>query len=126
MNNKTLKARMLQRHDSTIKWQESMLIPEKGEIIIYDDVPEKIKIGDGKTHVKDLPFVIADGPGGVAIQNLPPEDKDVLLWVDEDAELVPSEPELPPRPGEDGTYILQVIEGQPFWLRAIDRTERGV
>lgn len=65
-NLKQIKARQQQKHDTEINWDIASskgFIPLAGEMIIYD-VDEKnnsprIKIGDGVTNVKDLPFTSA-------------------------------------------------------------------
>lgn len=73
MSNKEMKTRIVHKHDLEKNWDlASNFIPWKGEIIIYDieksadDLPEdrtilydyeRIKIGDGITIVKNLPFL---------------------------------------------------------------------
>jgi hypothetical protein len=75
MSNKEMKTRIVHKHDLEKNWDTASnfnFIPWKGEIIIYDietsvdDLPEgrttlynyeRIKIGDGETVVKNLPFV---------------------------------------------------------------------
>lgn len=43
------------KQDSTENWNKAKnFIPKKGEILMYDGI--KLKIGDGKTKVSDLPF----------------------------------------------------------------------
>lgn len=60
MANKTVKTRVVNKHDTSANWNKAInFIPKAGEIIIYDDV-HKIKIGDGKTKVTGLPFVEQD------------------------------------------------------------------
>lgn len=57
MAEKEIKVRMVQKHDNAAGWQaHSDFIPKEGEIIIYDDEPKRIKIGDGTTSVTQLPF----------------------------------------------------------------------
>lgn len=48
----------MQKTDTTANWREvdSLYIPYKGEIVIYQDNYSSFKIGDGKTYLKDLPF----------------------------------------------------------------------
>ena len=56
MANKTIKIRIVNKHDTQSNWQKAInFTPKAGELIIYDDL-EKIKIGDGKSNVNDLPF----------------------------------------------------------------------
>ena len=70
---KEVKTRIVHKHDLEKNWDlASNFIPKQGEIIIYDiendaaDLPEgrtelityeRIKVGDGATIVKALPFV---------------------------------------------------------------------
>ena len=61
MADKFIKGYVQQKHDTFANWELSSLIPAAGQIIVYDDgsggesIP-KIKIGDGTTIVKNLPF----------------------------------------------------------------------
>lgn len=63
MADKTLKSRIVHKHDTAVKWAATNFIPKQGEIIIYDADNicnyERMKIGDGKTKVADLPFIEA-------------------------------------------------------------------
>lgn len=55
-NEKTINARLQQKHDIKAHWElAANFIPKAGEIIVYDDL-NKIKIGDGTTYVNKLPF----------------------------------------------------------------------
>lgn len=60
MADKTVKIRLVLKHDTAENWAKATnFIPKKGEVIIYDDAagaPARIKIGDGTTKVNDLPF----------------------------------------------------------------------
>lgn len=76
MAEKTLKGRIVQKHDLEVNWLlATNFVPKQGEIIIYDieidaegntlELPdgrttpysyERVKIGDGITLVSDLPF----------------------------------------------------------------------
>lgn len=56
-----LTTRLIHKHDTEANWNNaSTFIPEQGEIIIYDIdniyYYERVKIGDGKTSVINLPF----------------------------------------------------------------------
>ena len=54
---KTLQTRIQLKHDTNANWTtagNNSFIPLNGEIIVYDDLGPKIKIGDGTTNVKDL------------------------------------------------------------------------
>lgn len=47
--------KIMVKQDSTENWNKAKnFIPKEGEILIYDNI--KIKIGDGKTPINDLPF----------------------------------------------------------------------
>lgn len=78
MATKNLNTRIVNKHDIEVNWLNCKTPPYKGEIIIYDievdengntlDLPEgrttpytyeRLKIGDGKNLVKDLPFYAA-------------------------------------------------------------------
>lgn len=59
---KTMNARLQQKHDIEANWAKAVnFIPKIGEIIIYDADTTyqyaRMKIGDGSTKVNDLPFV---------------------------------------------------------------------
>ena len=57
MVNKTLKTRIVNKHDTTANWNtRSTFIPKAGEVIIYTDT-HKVKVGDGTTTVSALPFI---------------------------------------------------------------------
>ena len=60
MAEKTLQSRIIQKHDTSANWAKATNFkPKTGEIVIYDDL-KKIKIGDGKTVVSELPFIEAE------------------------------------------------------------------
>ena len=48
------------KKDTSINWNKAKnFIPKEGEIIIYTDLsPNNLKIGDGKTKINDLSFLI--------------------------------------------------------------------
>lgn len=61
MANKTLKTRIINKHDVEANWDKAVnFIPKKGEIIVYDEDDThscpRFKVGDGKTVVSSLPF----------------------------------------------------------------------
>lgn len=62
MAEKSIKSRLVHKHDLESNWNKAVnFIPKSGEIIIYDidnknECP-RIKIGDGKTLVSKLPFL---------------------------------------------------------------------
>lgn len=54
---KELKSRLLQKHDTEANWNKAVnFVPKAGEIIVYDDVYPKIKIGDGVKTVANLNY----------------------------------------------------------------------
>ena len=61
MADKTVKIRLVLKHDTEENWAKAAnFIPKQGEVIIYDGAagsPSRVKIGDGVTKVNDLPFV---------------------------------------------------------------------
>ena len=62
MAEKTLNTRIQQKHDIAVNWDKATgFIPKEGEIIIYDPDTTynltRIKVGDGKTSVINLPFI---------------------------------------------------------------------
>lgn len=57
MLEKKLTTRVQQKTDTKANWDKATnFVPLKGEIIIYSDLNE-MKVGDGATTVKDLPFI---------------------------------------------------------------------
>ena len=57
MANKTLKLRIVNKHDTAANWNDAAdFIPKAGEIIVYTD-NKKLKVGDGTTKLAALPFV---------------------------------------------------------------------
>lgn len=45
------------KHDTADNWAKAVnFIPQKGEMIIYDDMDPPFKIGDGIHNVNELPF----------------------------------------------------------------------
>ena len=60
---KTLQTRIIHKHDTEENWKKATnFIPKQGELIVYDIdstyTYERIKMGDGKTLVSNLPFVL--------------------------------------------------------------------
>lgn len=58
---KTLKARIVQKHDTEANWKKALnFIPKQAEIIVYDkdEIYDyiRLKVGDGTTKINDLPF----------------------------------------------------------------------
>lgn len=63
MAEKTLKSRIVHKHDIEVNWKlATNFSPLQGEIIIYDpdenNINHRVKIGDGTTNVNDLPFLL--------------------------------------------------------------------
>ena len=60
MANKTVKTRLINKHDTTTNWNKATnFIPKAGEVIAYTDT-HKLKVGDGTTKVSSLPYVEGD------------------------------------------------------------------
>ena len=83
MAEKTIKGRIVQKHDIEANWSRANnFIPMKGEIIIYDIDEnysyERFKIGDGVTVVSALPFTT-----NIYVQSTTPVNATVgALWLD--------------------------------------------
>lgn len=65
MSEKKIAGRIVQKHDLEANWLKATnFIPKKGEIVVYDIdenyTYERLKIGDGKTVVSNLPFYLQD------------------------------------------------------------------
>lgn len=56
-----LRARLINLHKTESEWDISSFVPVLGEAIVYDPDETisypRIKVGDGKNLVKDLPFI---------------------------------------------------------------------
>ena len=66
MSDKTLKGRIVQKHDTEENWDKAVnFLPKAGELIIYDADSEntvpRFKVGDGVMPVSDLPFAGSSG-----------------------------------------------------------------
>ena len=62
MAEKMLKARVINKHETQKDWEKAVnFIPLLAEIVVYDTdsthTQARLKIGDGKTNVNDLPFI---------------------------------------------------------------------
>lgn len=72
----TVKARIRLKNDTEANWNKANFIPLKGEVIIYsvDDTHpfSRIKVGDGETLVKELPFIDAQTINGFSPEELSP------------------------------------------------------
>jgi hypothetical protein len=61
MAEKSIKTRIINKHDTEAEWNKIKdKVPKKGELIIYDADStykyERFKIGDGVTSIENLPF----------------------------------------------------------------------
>lgn len=72
MEEKKIRGKLVPKHELEADWEKSSYVPSKGEIVIYDKevdengnvlVPDRIKIGDGKNRVFDLPFATSEAKG---------------------------------------------------------------
>ena len=54
-----IKEQTLIKKDTSTNWNKAKnFIPKENEVLIYTDFnPNRVKIGNGKTKVNDLPFV---------------------------------------------------------------------
>ena len=54
-----IKEQTLIKKDTSVNWNKAKnFIPRENEIIIYTDfTPNRIKIGNGKTKISNLPFI---------------------------------------------------------------------
>lgn len=62
MANKNFNTRIVNKHDTEENWSKANgFIPLEGEVVIYESdethITPRLKIGDGKTNVNNLPFV---------------------------------------------------------------------
>ena len=95
MPEKTLKTRIIHKHDLELNWNKATnFIPKQGEIIIYDIDSnhnyERIKIGDGATNVINLPFADANKVDkevgkGLSTNDFTTDEKNKLAGIDENA-----------------------------------------
>ena len=65
MAEKTLKTRVIQKHETEADWGAATgFTPLQGELIVYDPDENhsysRLKVGDGVTNVNVLPFVVAN------------------------------------------------------------------
>ena len=65
MTEKTIKSRIVHKHDSETNWNRATnFVPKQGELIVYDTDTNhsyaRVKIGDGTTNVSSLPFFDID------------------------------------------------------------------
>lgn len=57
MANKTIKTRVVNKHDTSTNWNShSSFVPKAGEVIVYTDL-HKVKVGDGTSTISALPFI---------------------------------------------------------------------
>lgn len=107
MADKTVKIRLVLKHDTEENWAKAAnFIPKQGEVIIYDGAagsPSRVKIGDGATKVNDLPFVhkylLDNANSFTQIQSFPTEGINIgsvhltesaLQELEAQAELIPA------------------------------------
>ena len=81
----TIKTRIINKHESQLDWDKAVnFIPLQGEIIIYDstdnNVPSRIKIGDGSTLLADLPFFADNRLIWDNFTDAPVVEKDTKSW----------------------------------------------
>lgn len=113
MSEKTLKARLVNKHDIEANWLlATNFTPKQGEIIVYDIDEnysyERFKIGDGTSNVNDLPFATDGYVSYNKIQALTDEQKqqaqDNIGFSEDDALALVAELSLvEPVSAEDGS-----------------------
>lgn len=86
MAEKTLKSRIIHKHDTAANWlKATTFVPKQGEIIVYDiDADysyERFKIGDGKTAVNSLPFAGGDIAANTLESAKAYTDAEIAEWV---------------------------------------------
>jgi hypothetical protein len=86
MAEKTLKSRIIHKHDTAANWlKATTFVPKQGEIIVYDiDADysyERFKIGDGKTTVNSLPFAGGDIAANTLESAKAYTDAEIAEWV---------------------------------------------
>ena len=116
MTERNIKSRIINKHDIEAHWLlAENFIPKQGEIIVYDSevdengntltLPtgrsapytyERIKVGDGKTLVSDLPFIPHSlSSFGIFISDTEPANMAVGdLWLDTSIVTMPSAEEI--------------------------------
>ena len=61
MAEKKLNVRIINKHGTEADWAKSTFIPKLGETVVFDadetHTEPRMKVGDGKTGVNDLPFI---------------------------------------------------------------------
>lgn len=131
---KTIKGRISNKHGTEEYWilsvytdltkktlRENPFIPLDGELIIYDPdsvyTYRRIKIGDGKTYVTDLPFVT--DPYQTKTDNaLETTDKTIIGAINELAEKLATGSDGSGLPSCDSTnngQFLRVVNGAATW-----------
>lgn len=123
MSEKTLKTRIIHKHDTEANWLKATgFIPKQGELIVYDvddtHTYERFKIGDGKTLVSELPF--ADTTYSEATTTtaglMSAADKEKLDGLESGGTLAIEVEELPTENIDDSKiYVLQQIENAELY-----------
>ena len=75
-----MKARIVHLHKTAAEWEalgkQQTIIPKPGEFFIYDPDSDhkyaRLKIGDGNTSLKDLPFAIDAAVQEFILTQMPP------------------------------------------------------
>lgn len=95
MAEKTLKTRIIHKHDIESNWSKATgFVPKQGELIVYDKDSnydyERVKVGDGATNVNSLPFVDAnkvdkEAGKGLSTNDFTTDEKNKLAGIAENA-----------------------------------------
>ena len=115
-------SRLVMKHDTLEHWEQAEnFIPLKGELIVYDDL-RRIKIGDGETKVKDLPFSTIDINEYLGYET---SGKTYPVELDEDNKLFVSVPWDNNTHYTTGIDISDAATKDPYLFIYDDSTERG-
>lgn len=117
-----IEARMQQKHDFAENWKNSNFIPEAGEYIIYDPDEHtqfpRMKIGDGKNKVPNLPFV-----SEIYVQPDEPADaEDGAIWINPDDQATGNDvaADWDSTKGQPG-----YVDNRPLWSETVKITWDG-
>lgn len=69
--NTTINTRIINKNDTTENWESASFTPYKGELIVYNDDIQKIKIGNGEDSINELSFIGSDYVVEAGIEEAP-------------------------------------------------------
>ena len=121
MAEKNIRSRIVHKHDVESNWiLATNFTPKQGEIIVYDVDSnynyERLKIGDGKNNVNDLPFStdnLSADDLGIYVQATEPTDaEDGAIWIDTANDPEYTIPHVPQVTEADNGKVLMVVNGK--------------